>query len=54
MITLPVGGAELKFDGLTYLMSYVMGNFAFHSVTAYNILRHNGVVLGKMDYLGKP
>ena len=54
IITLPVGGAELKFDGLTYLMSYVMGNFSFHSVTAYNILRHNGVVLGKMDYLGKP
>jgi uncharacterized protein len=54
IIILPVGGTELKFDGLTYLMSFVMGNFSFHSVTAYNILRHNGVALGKMDFLGKP
>ena len=53
-ITLPVAGTEIKFDGTTYLMSYVMANFSFHSVTVYNILRHNGVALGKMDYLGKP
>ena len=53
-ITLPVGGNELKFDGTTFLMAYAMANLSFHAVTAYNILRHNGVVLGKMDYLGKP
>jgi hypothetical protein len=31
-----------------------MANFSFHLTTAYNILRHNGVELGKMDYLGAP
>ena len=52
-ITLPVGGTDVKFDGTTFLMAYAMSNFSFHAVTAYNILRHNGIVLGKMDYLGK-
>jgi hypothetical protein len=54
VITLSVGGTEVTFDGTTFLMAYAMSNFSFHAVTAYNILRHNGVVLGKMDYLGKP
>jgi hypothetical protein len=31
-----------------------MPNFHFHLVTAYNILRHNGVVIGKRDYIGMP
>jgi hypothetical protein len=53
-ITLPIGGNEVKFDGTTFMMAYAMSNFSFHAVTAYNILRHNGVVLGKMDYLGTP
>jgi hypothetical protein len=44
--------AELKFTGQTYLLNWVMPNVHFHVTTAYNILRHNGVELGKQDYLG--
>ncbi|MDA1074501.1 MAG: DUF1993 domain-containing protein [Proteobacteria bacterium] len=51
-ITLPLGGTSMKFDGTTFLMSFAMPNFSFHVVTAYNILRHNGVQIGKRDYLG--
>ena len=51
---------ELKFPNLTlnfptgwnYLMSFVLPNLYFHSATAYDILRHNGVKLGKPDFLG--
>lgn len=41
----------LNFTGLTYLQNYLLPNFFFHVTTAYNILRHNGVELGKRDYL---
>ena len=41
-------------QGLPYLQFHVLPNFYFHIVTAYNILRHNGIELGKMDFLGKP
>jgi hypothetical protein len=40
-------------QGLPYLMNHVLPNLFFHTTTAYNILRHNGVELGKMDYLGR-
>ena len=43
---------ELKFDGQTYVLHYALANFYFHVVTAYDILRHNGVEIGKPDYLG--
>lgn len=43
---------ELKFTGLQYLTGFALPNFFFHVTTAYNILRHNGVALGKMDFLG--
>ena len=50
---------ELKFPGVTfnfkggeYLINFVLPNFYFHLTTAYAILRHNGVGLGKKDYLG--
>ena len=44
---------ELKvpYTGKTYAMSFLIPNFYFHVVTAYNILRERGVVLGKMDFL---
>ena len=42
----------MNFKGLPYLLYFVHPNFYFHSTTAYNILRHNGVELGKMDFLG--
>ena len=52
-ITLVAGGQTLNFVGLPYLTNFVLPNLYFHSTTAYNILRHNGVEIGKMDFLGK-
>jgi len=49
-IPLP-NGQTLEFKGLAYLRSWALPNFYFHLVTAYDILRHNGVELGKRDYL---
>ena len=43
---------ELKLDGRGYLLGFVLPNLFFHATTAYAILRHNGVPLGKLDYLG--
>ena len=53
-ISLKAGGREMSFKGLPYLLGYAMPNFYFHLVTAYNILRHNGVEIGKRDYIGTP
>ena len=44
----------LEFLGMPYLLHFVYPNFYFHVTTAYAILRHNGVEVGKMDFLGKP
>jgi uncharacterized protein len=43
---------ELKFNGTQYLLAFAWPNFYFHAATAYDILRHNGVELGKPDFLG--
>ncbi|MCH9826899.1 MAG: DUF1993 domain-containing protein [Gammaproteobacteria bacterium] len=43
---------ELRFTGLQYLQGFAIPNLYFHVATSYNILRHNGVELGKMDFLG--
>ena len=43
-----------KWTGLTWCTTYCIPNFYFHVVTAYDILRHKGVPLGKTDYLGLP
>jgi hypothetical protein len=51
-ITLKVGGQELSFPGQAYLLHFVLPNIFFHVAIAYAILRHNGVELGKKDYLG--
>lgn len=51
-IHLKVGGRELDFLGLAYLLHFVIPNFYFHLTTAYGILRHNGVEIGKADFLG--
>lgn len=51
-ITLKLGPYTVNFDGASYVANFVMPNFYFHMTTAYNILRHNGVALGKVDYLG--
>jgi hypothetical protein len=41
-------------QGMPYLQNHLLPNLYFHITTAYNILRHSGVELGKMDFLGKP
>jgi len=51
-VSLKVGGQPMTFKGLPYLLHYVLPNLYFHTTTAYAILRHNGVPLGKKDYLG--
>jgi uncharacterized protein len=43
---------ELNFTGLTYLRHFALPNFFFHTTTAYDILRHNGVPLSKVDFTG--
>lgn len=43
---------DLNFTGQQYLLHFVLPNMYFHITTAYNILRHNGVEIGKQDYLG--
>lgn len=53
VITLPVGKHTMTFAGLPYLQSFVLPNVYFHVSTAYNILRHSGVEVGKGDFLGK-
>jgi uncharacterized protein len=53
-ISLPVGDKTMTLEGLPYLVSFILPNVYFHVSTAYNILRHCGVELGKLDYLGKP
>ena len=52
-IVRPVRGEPHKFSGVNYLLQYAMPNFFFHTTTAYAILRHNGIEVGKHDYLGK-
>lgn len=55
IINIPVGGGqEMPMTCAVYLQSFVFPNLYFHTSTAYNILRHNGVVLGKRDYLRPP
>jgi hypothetical protein len=51
-ITLPSPGGEMKFSGQDFLLGFALPNFFFHVTTAHAILRHNGVPIGKMDYLG--
>ncbi len=53
-ISLPVRDETLYFDGKTFLLYFVLPNLYFHVTTAYAILRHNGVELGKRDFLGDP
>ena len=52
-VTLKVGANTRTFKGQPYLLQFVMPNFFFHSTTAYAILRHNGVELGKRDFMGQ-
>lgn len=51
-ITRPVRGQPHTFTGTNYLQQFAIPNVYFHAATAYGILRHNGVPLGKADFLG--
>lgn len=52
-IALTVGGQPLTLTGQNYLVNFALPNFYFHVTTAYAILRHNGVEIGKKDYMGR-
>ncbi len=51
-IELKLRQGPMTFDGKSYLLGFALPNFYFHVTTAYDILRHKGVQIGKMDYLG--
>ena len=51
-IVVKAGGREMKFKGLPFLLDFAYPNFYFHVTTAYDILRHRGVAIGKWDFLG--
>jgi hypothetical protein len=51
-IKIPLRDRTVEFKGLAFLQHWALPNFFFHHVTAYNLLRHNGVDIGKKDFLG--
>ncbi|NJS39317.1 MAG: DUF1993 domain-containing protein [Rhodobacteraceae bacterium] len=51
-VTIKMRGQDVTMPGLQYLASYSLPQFHFHATTAYNILRHNGIEIGKRDYMG--
>ena len=53
-IVLKRGDKETRYTGMQFLLGHAVPNVYFHITTAYNILRHNGVEIGKRDYLGNP
>ena len=53
-IHLKLGKLEVTWKGMQYLCGFALPNFYFHVVTAYDILRHDGVEIGKRDYIGNP
>jgi hypothetical protein len=52
-ISFPVGPKQATMRGTDYLFNFALPNFYFHYVTAYDILRHCGVEIGKNDFVGK-
>lgn len=53
-IVIKTRGKDTTFKGMTYLLGFAYPNFYFHVTTAYNMLRHNGLEIGKWDFLGTP
>lgn len=51
-VSIKIGGNDTELAGDTYLLNRGLPNFYFHVTTAYDILRHKGVPIGKRDYLG--
>ncbi|MEI6064158.1 MAG: DUF1993 domain-containing protein [Pseudanabaena sp. ELA748] len=54
VITLPIGKETMTFAGQAYLLFFILPNVYFHVTTAYDILRHCGIEVGKRDFLGAP
>jgi uncharacterized protein len=52
-VTVKISGKDTHMSGQNFVNSYALPHFYFHMTTAYNILRHNGVELGKSDFLGR-
>jgi hypothetical protein len=52
-VTLSFGEFKPTFSGADYVLQFALPNFYFHVTTAYDILRHKGVPVGKRDYLGQ-
>ncbi len=50
-ITIKAGPREMTFTGREYLLHFALPNFYFHAATAYGILRHNGLDIGKRDFM---
>ena len=53
-VVLKLQGKDVTFKGMQYLLGFAWPNFYFHCTTAYAILRHNGVEVGKRDFIGTP
>jgi hypothetical protein len=53
-IVIKRGDKETRYTGIQFLLGHAIPNFYFHVATTYNILRHNGVEIGKRDFLGNP
>ena len=53
-ITLKLGNNERKFTGQALLLNFILPNFYFHCTTAYDILRHRGIEIGKRDFMSAP
>jgi uncharacterized protein len=53
-IVIKRGDKETRYTGMQFLLGHALPNFYFHVTTTYNILRHNGIEIGKRDYLGNP
>jgi len=52
-VVVPLRDRKLEFKGKAFLLHWSLPNFFFHVATAYDLLRHNGVEIGKSDYLGR-
>ena len=53
-IVVKFSSGERKFTGQAFLLNFCLPNFYFHATTAYDILRHCGIELGKRDFMGTP
>jgi hypothetical protein len=52
-ISARIGGMEVTIGAAEYALKFALPNFFFHVTTAYDVLRHKGVPVGKMDYIGE-